>query len=367
MKQAYKYTAAVIILTGFSYVYSPVNSAENTRPVFYNLNFHGGTGLPHHPTQVYFNKEYIKSIELNAWFYGSNQSGINNSILGAGYLFSNLGNKNIYGNVHSLYMNMLNPLVSGRLPVQIKTGLGIAYVTKKFDTETNNFNRAMGSHLNAYGHIAISGRIPFVEDRLIFRPGITFHHVSSGAITMPNQGLNMLTINAGIEFSSGHSHSGFFVLKRDKLHLLKNRFSVIYAPGIKQVDWRLDKQIFTSSLILDYGYNFRPERSIGAGISLFYNDTWAYLPYTRPAKDDSLSPFQSAVHISLQIDRGPVAFILHPGIYIYMPAIDRPYLTNRLGMKYSLANNITFQFSIKAHWFAIADYFEWGIGYEFYK
>ncbi|MGF1586699.1 MAG: acyloxyacyl hydrolase [Bacteroidales bacterium] len=338
---------------------------ESKRPINYSINFHFGSGLPHHPSQVYFNNEYIKSLELNAWFYDLNGKGSKNSIPGAGYFFSNLGNSGFYGNFHSLYLSLLNPPISSVVPVQFKLGFGIAYATKKFDIETNPFNRAIGSHLNAYGQISLTGRIAAGDEKLLIRPGVSFHHISSGSVVAPNQGINMVTFHAGFEFKSGHSHSGTIALERDITAGIKNRFSIILAPGTKQVDWRNDKQILTSSLIFDYGYIFRPQKSIGMGISLFYNDSWAYVPYTRTTRDESLSPFQSAFHISMQLNKGPLAFILHPGVYIYNTARDFPYLTHRLGIKYSLANNLTFQVSIKSHWFAVADYFEWGIGYEF--
>ena len=61
-----------------------------------------------------------------------------------------------------------------------------------------------------------------------------------------------------------------------------------------------------------------------------------------------------------------MSFFVHPGTYIYLPAEeDIPYFTGRLGMRYKFVNKLTLQFAIKHHWFAIADYFEWGIGYEF--
>jgi hypothetical protein len=334
--------------------------------VFYNISFHGGSGLPHHNTQAYFNTDYIRGIEFSAWLYNSTATRSGNFMPGAGYLFTNLGNSDIYGNSHVLYLGMLNSLAH-RFPVQLKAGFGVAYATKKFNIADNYFNRAIGSNLNAYGQISLTGRIPLIENKLILRPGISFHHLSSGAVIKPNQGLNLLTLHAGADINSGRVLRASSVFERDTVRTWKNRFSIILAPGIKHIDWRVDKQIITTSLIFDYGYIYKPERSIGLGISLFHNDSWAYVPYIRVTKDESLSPIQSAIHISLQRNVGQLAFILHPGIYIYMPAKDKPYLTNRLGVKFTTANNLAFQVSIKSHWFAIADYFEWGIGYEFNK
>ncbi|MFO7923801.1 MAG: acyloxyacyl hydrolase [Bacteroidales bacterium] len=365
MVRAANYIVLFIISGSLSCKGALAVNSDNRGLIHYNLNIHTGSALPHHLSMTYLNREYIKSVEFNAWFDNTTISNSHKTILGAGYFFSNLGNRAVYGNFHAPYFGMINPLFTNKWPVKLKIGVGIACATKKYDIETNYFNRAIGSHLNAYGQVTLTGDIPLKNDKWVIRPGISFHHLSNGKIVSPNQGINLLTISAGIDFRSGHEHSGSFVLKKDATAKGKNRFSVIFAPGVKQVDRRVDKQILTSSLLFEYGYMYRPERSIGLGIGFFYNDTWAYIPYIRTEKDDSLPPFQSALHISVQRNKGPLAFFLHPGIYIYMPAKDKPYMTNRIGMKYSFENNITLQFSIKSHWFAIADYFEWGIGYEF--
>lgn len=333
--------------------------------ISYSLNLQAGTVLPHHKSLTYFNREYVRSMELNAWFGHPGPTAIQEPVLGAGYFFSGMGNRDIYGHLHAAFVSMLSPPAGRRLPVQLQVGLGIAYATKRFDIESNYFNRAIGSHLNAYGQISLSGKIPVAGDRWTIRPGISFHHISTGAVIAPNQGLNLMTLTAGVEYLSDHRYPRPVLTAADTIPKGRNRFAMIFAPGIKQVDWRVDKHIFTSSLIFDYGYMIRPERSIGMGISFFYNDTWAYIPYIRTEKDDSILPYQSALHISLQMNKGPLAFILHPGIYIYMPAKDESYMTNRLGIKYRFENNLTLQLAIKSHWLAVADYIEWGIGYEF--
>ncbi len=331
----------------------------------YKINLHAGTVLPHHETLIYLNNEYVRSLEFAAWFNNKSIENTYNTILGAGYFFSGLGNKEVYGNFHALYFGMLNPVLSNVLPVQFKVGVGSAYVCKTFDLENNYLNRAIGSHINAYGQLSLTGKVPLFNNSVLLRPGISFHHISNGAAVAPNQGLNLLTVSAGIEFDLGQKHSGSLVLHRDTTEFARNRFSVVYAPGFKQVDRRIDKQIFTSSLLLEYGYMFTSGRSLGIGVGFFYNDTWAYIPYTRLERDETLLPFQSALHLSLQREKGPLEFFLHPGVYIFNPAKDWPYMTNRLGLRYRTADNITFQFSIKSHWLAIADYFEWGIGYQF--
>ncbi len=330
----------------------------------YSLNIHGGTVLPHHETITYFNREYVRSLELNAWFIPEEMRTDRNTCAGAGYFFSGVGNSEIYGNVHALFFAMITPQ-KNNLPLQFKVGVGLSYLTNPYDLETNYFNRAIGSHINAYGQFTVKGRIPLLGDKWLIRPALSLHHMSNGAVVAPNQGLNLVTLSAGIEFRGDRPHFLPDWAVRDPFPDGRHRYTFIYAPGIKQVDRRVDRQIFTSSLIFDYGYEIAKGKSVGLGFSLFYNDSWAYRPYIRTERNDELSPFQSALHISLQANRGPLAFMLHPGVYIYNEAEEWPFMTNRIGLKYTFRNNLTLQVAVKSHWLAIADYVEWGIGYEF--
>lgn len=342
---------------------SPAQDEKGKGNVHYNVNIHTGIALPHNDMLIYLNRDYIRSLELNAWFMNPGKGDRHNAELGAGYFYSNLGNKNVLGNIHAVYLSLLSPFFSNYSSPDFKLNLGIAYATKKYDIHNNNFNRGIGSDLNMYGQMSVTWEIPVIGDKWILRPGVSFHHVSNGAVVSPNSGINIFTLSAGVDFMSDHLHSGRMMLERDTVPARKNRFSITLASGIKQMDRRIDKQIFTSSLILDYGYFLGQNISLGMALGLYYNETWAYHPYF--GKDESLPPYQSALHLSLQKDLGPLAFFVHPGTYIYMPAKDTPYFAGRLGLRYKFENNMTAHFAIKHHWFAIADYFEWGIGYQF--
>jgi hypothetical protein len=330
----------------------------------YSLNAHFGAMVPHNDQLASLKQENLRSIEMVLWFDHSINHPQKNPVLGLGYIFSNLGNTDVLGNMHAVCFGLMSPRLYNTLPVQYKIGLGVAYATKRYRPDDGFMNPAIGSHLNAYGQLTLAGRIPVFGSRWILRPGMSFHHLSNGTIVAPNQGLNLMTVHVGLEFQSGHTHRGVLNIDRKKLVHERNRFLIMYAPGIKQVHSSIDHKIFTSSLIFDYSYEYLAESSIGIGVNLYYNDTWAHYPYNLSTPDQPPSPFQSSVHLSLEQDLGPISFILHPAIYTLKPSSETPWFTNRLGVKYSFRNNFSVQFSIKHHWFALADYFEWGIGYE---
>lgn len=364
MRSSYKHLIIYLTAVFLACTDAHASMPGNTGAIHYNLKIHVGRMMPHNIMLDTLNQDQIRGFEVNAWFGEAVSESLARPNLGAGYFFSNLGNHEVLGNIHSFYMSVLYPVYRGSFSVEFKSNLGIGYATKPYDPERNPYNRAVGSHLNFYGQVSFTGRVPLGGSRWVFRPGISFNHVSNGTVVAPNAGLNTLTFHAGFDFRSGHAYPERLRLEEKPYFNKQNRFAVFYAAGIKQVDVWMENKIFTSSLVLDYGFRLLSSFSIGAGMGFFYNESWAYRASNNG--NNSISPFQAAIHLSLQKDTGPLSFFVHPGTYIYLPAEEAiPYFTGRLGMRYKFVNNLTLQFAIKHHWFAIADYFEWGIGYEF--
>lgn len=357
----------MLLITCFSLLTANEGLTADRGNVYYNLNIHRGRMTPHYALQAALMQDKITGVDLNAIFLNSNEATVKSSVPGVGYFLSNLGNNQVYGYVHSAYFSLLFPLLTDKYPVQLKLGLGPGYVTKKHDHEDNHFNRALGSHLNVYGQISLTGGIPIIKERWLLRIGLSFNHVSNGLVVAPNQGINTLTLHTGLDLSSGHKHSGALSVGHDEEKKEKNCFAIMVASGIKEVDEIAGKKIFTSSLIFDYSYRFFPAVNMGLGINFFYNDTWAHDSYRSIVTDDSPIPFQSAIHLVLELDKSPVTIILNPGLYVFKPTKDIPDFTGRFGVRYSFKNNLMLMFAIKHHWFALADYFEWGIGYRFFR
>ncbi|TVQ92475.1 MAG: hypothetical protein EA393_03460 [Bacteroidetes bacterium] len=333
-----------------------------------NLNINHGRMTPHYTLQAALNEDRITGLDISSIFLNKNEISLQNTVLGIGYFFSNLGNNEVYGYVHSAYLGMWFPLLTRGIPVQLKLGFGPGYVTQRHHPINNPLNRALGSHLNAYGQITLTGNVPLIRDKWLLRTGISFNHVSNGLIVAPNQGINTLAFHAGFDLDTGISHSGAMLVGRRQYSPGRQSFNISIASGIKQVDEYTGKQIIASSLILDYGYMLLPALNTGLGVGFYYNDTWAYPRFNSSLDEDNPPfPFQSALHLVLELEKKPLAVVLNPGFYIYRPTDEIPWFTGRLGFRYYFRNNISLMFGIKHHWFALADYFEWGVGYRFLR
>ena len=344
------------------------STTDDKGVTWFNLNIHQGTMTPHYALQAALKENRITGLDISGVFLNKNETTLQSTVIGLGYYFANLGNNDIYGFVHSAYLGMWFPLLTGSIPVQLKTALGPGYVTQKYHPSSNHLNRAIGSNFNAFGQISLTGNIHLMSDKWLLRTGISFNHVSNGLIVAPNQGINTLTFHAGLDLNTGISHSGAMSVGRRKYSPGRQSFNISVASGIKQVDEDTGKQIITSSLILDYGYMLLPALNTGLGVGFYYNDTWAFQRFNSTLDEDNPPiPFQSALHLVLELEKKPLAVVLNPGFYIYRPTDEIPWFTGRLGFRYYFRNNISLMFGIKHHWFALADYFEWGVGYRFLR
>ncbi len=106
--------------------------------------------------------------------------------------------KNAFGDVymltHSLLIGLLN---KNRNSIYFIPGFGLAYDTKTF--YTNKKNIFIGSHFNY--SIRLESQYHYhlkTNNILIF--GLKYMHYSNGAITLPNRGINSLSLKLGYAF-----------------------------------------------------------------------------------------------------------------------------------------------------------------------
>jgi hypothetical protein len=61
---------------------------------------------------------------------------------------------------------------------------------------------------------------------------------------------------------------------------------------------------------------------------------------------------------------GRLFFLIKPGIYLKNSFKHPGLITNKIGLRYAVSNHWVISTAVKAHWTAIADVVEWGIGYK---
>ena len=117
-----------------------------------SLSYHHGYLFPHHRLVTYFTGEYINGFDLALSRYMPELKPDNPPEMGIGYYCSNLGNMDIYGYTHGLYLYASRDFFRNKSPFSFYQviGMGTSYNTKHYSISENYSNRLIGSHLNIF-------------------------------------------------------------------------------------------------------------------------------------------------------------------------------------------------------------------------
>lgn len=123
--------------------------------------------------------------------------------IGLTFYYSGFRNDSIsaeLGRVFALYPYINFPIIPNEnSKLTFKLGVGVSYLTNKFDPKENYHNYAIGSHFNAAINLSFEYRQRIV-DRLHWVTSIGLTHFSNGAIRTPNMGINIFSVATGFSW-----------------------------------------------------------------------------------------------------------------------------------------------------------------------
>ena len=123
--------------------------------------------------------------------------------IGLTFYYSGFRNDSIsaeLGRVFALYPYINFPIIPDEnSKLTFKLGVGVSYLTNKFDPKENYHNYAIGSHFNAAINLSFEYRQRIV-DRLHWVTSIGLTHFSNGAIRTPNMGINIFSVATGFSW-----------------------------------------------------------------------------------------------------------------------------------------------------------------------
>src|SRR3954462_4008082 len=340
------------------------------------------------------NKDFILSAQGHYGFIISHRSSMASLIKGhiyggeVSYLFRTNGNKpwqQLYkypdfgvclvhldlanpeqlGTVEALYpytilrLNKLNKKVN----VNLRLGVGLAFITKPFNRLTNHKNIAVGSHLNGFVNIRLSTSY-MLTDSWAINAGVGLSHASNGAVKTPNLGLNVATINLGVGYAFGNR---CFEYKKDSLAPCPKvwKISVIAVSGVKELEQPGGRKYMAFGLQTMAFRRLNYKNKLGGGIEFTYNNAtkteWLHDSVAHPTFDQMMQ-IGSKVCYAFVLDR--ISFPVEFGVYIYKKQDTNGMFFHRIGLRYMLTKHVIANVTLLTH-FAKADYFEGGLGYEF--
>jgi len=363
-------TSILILSLFFLHVEASAQKKSPWDNVSVSAHYHYGAILPEYSSFTYLTEDYTQSfdIQIEKSTRGKTfwQELYAYPSFGLSFYATTLGNDKIHGREFALFPYFKFPLISSeRFSFSSIFGLGLGYVTKKYDPVDNPYNVVIGSMFNIHFQSNFMARYR-ISDKWSLDLGLAFAHFSNGNSAEPNIGINNLSLSSGLSYLIGKEtkKAQFEIAHPDKSLF----FEVGIAPGKKSTRALQSTNHFAMSISGDLWKPLTHAVSIGLGPDLFY-DTSAETEIAQNA-DIEYSPraeWSSGLHLSFALRYEQFRFILQAGAYIFLEnlVIDKP-IYNRAIFRYDIAEKLYIHFAMKSH-LHILDYPEIGIGYRWKK
>lgn len=312
-------------------------------------------------------------------------------IIGFSFFYSGMGGFEEIGEVYAVYPFINFPLnrdVDNR--INFRLGVGLGYLTNKFDIENNPKNFAIGSHLNAAASLFFDYR-KTISPRFTFVAAAGLTHFSNGSTKTPNYGLNMLTAVAGINFyltrPNPYLEAKFLPILRPFEYDNKKWFSVeiMQSVGTRDMSQQLGERYFVSNTSANIMLPFALKYKIGLGLEMTYDGSdKAMLDHKKSQGTEELI-YENDFHLikfgaglAYELMMSKTSFIFHLGYHnlagrkiktiedsdpIENKLITKGIVYQKLGIKHHFTDNVFGSIALTAHG-GRADFIGFGIGYK---
>ena len=342
-----------ITLFYFLVILGSYSFAQKEKTIAFQISSEQGQFIPHKPALNYLiqGKSIGVAFSIEKRKKDSIRYGFTASIL-------NSGNPEVIGLVCGLNGFTSFPLTKKENGMRLKIGIGLGYVEKIFDPNTNNRNIVIGSHVNT--------KIVFRADKEFslsannhLNLGIGVCHFSNGAYQTPNLGINFLLLNVGYSYlktTASKKEKKLF----DTDYVLDQKWlcSVILSGGIRENPSPLREKYPIINLCHRINYLQSTKNNFIGGIDFTYNPGILHRSHI-PLE---VSPFQSGIFIGNERNFDRITFAVDMGAYLFNQN-RKSLIYHRFGFHYQLSNKIKILLQLKSHW-AVAEAFEFGIKYR---
>jgi hypothetical protein len=282
--------------------------------------------------------------------------------IGVTFLYYDFANHRQLGQGYSIYPFVNFNITQGKnITLKFKVATCLGYVTKKFDAVDNPDNLIIGSHMNGFVNLRFNAQIR-LSDQLRIETGIGLTHFSNGAMKLPNEGMNIASVNLGIGYH----------FNTDNIRLIPDTFEspcqhyhiVTYASiGINSIS-RIDQTKYFSEVLSVNLERFKGNKSKwNTGFEIVYSGS--RLQEIR--RDTSIHNYQDientqlGVKIGYAFVVGRISLPVEMGAFVYSKPMDGVFF-HRIGIRYQFSDHFIACVTLKTQW-AVAYFFEWGIGY----
>ncbi len=324
--------------------------------------------LPHHKKMIHLNENHFLFYELS---YSRNTNGdkywhhlYNYPSFGLTFHYNNLGHSKILGNAYALYPYINKTFIRKKFyNINGKFGAGLAFLTNKFEKNLNPKNVAISTNLNICINFGLNFQQNITKNISLFEElGIT--HFSNGALKMPNTGINLPHVSLGLKYYLPAITDGVIIIHENKEIKKKHFIGIMAASGIKELYPAYGKKYpaFTFNTSLNWQRSLK--QILSFNLDVFYNLANYETLIRKNIQTSKTAIIRPGIGIANEFVFDKTSFVFLVGRYLYAKDDSDGFIYNRVGFKRKIKDKIFLNLMLKSHFF-VADYIEWGIGYNF--
>ena len=387
----------LVILASAIFLFSRLSAQDSTQKVQvyksseWSAQLMGGYLIPHHSDMMAM---YRHATGINVKYRSAinqpNGNGANIDKITYGYTFNllNLGSE-VAG--YAIGAGGLVMPQSGKYNYWI-LGMGIGYLTRRYDEFGNPRNPAIGSHLNGMMHLGYhldAGRYLNEQGwKMYAEAGMV--HFSNANWRQPNFGVNIPYLSIGAKrtmFLASYNYGKVIEIRQEveaginnksapwkhieqigaipSRSYVRNQHLLGFRLGRRQIE--LDQRRTFVNAVLEYNCEFRrallgPRFRVGAYV--FFDKSYMYSKFGLKSDAISLNDFtEVAITAGSRWEYGKWGFIADAGLYLYRPDDTKRRYYEGIGVSYKATQRVYLIARLKAH-LSSADYMEWGVSYQ---
>lgn len=292
-------------------------------------------------------------------------------IVGVAYWYSTLGTTPYLGDAHAVFPYINFPISPNRnTRLYFRTGVGLGYLTQRFDRLENYKNIAIGSHLNAAVSLSFELRAKIFH-RLFLTTSVSLTHFSNGSMKTPNYGINIPSVYAGLAYklSKSNPYQRSKVLPELYPYEFDGRkyFQVQFGGGMgyKNMEAEIGGKFMVYTLYANALKQVSFKSRLGVGLDMSYDGTDRRIVETNNGEE--LSSFFPIVKtggtIAWELMISRVSLMFNIGGYFSGEYKTEGGIYEKLGLRYYFNEKLFSEITLRAH-YARADHITLGLGYN---
>lgn len=311
------------------------------------------------------------SIQKQTYGKSAWQTYFNYPTIGVTAFYSSLGNIDIIGNAYAIYPFIYFPFNKNKTNTfEFRLGVGLGYLTEKYNHLENSHNTYIGSHFNAAASLTFEYKRQ-IADRYKISAFAGLTHFSNGCTNTPNHGINIPKAGIGVSYMLSEPHK--FVPRQhvdnSQFRKIRPEFYAGISFGIKRIKYQQKNDIAVCNFELYLMDRVSNLSKVGIGIDVVYDATdniYVKEHYGADFKFTSLELLKPGISAAYELLIGDASFLFNFGYHPY--GLDMRYgrWYQKIALKADFGKYLYGKIALTTHW-GVADFIGFGLGIRIVK